>query len=58
MNLTDAAYRLNVLAQSHQAGLVERGDQGQLLVSTKELEAITFAAAMLGVFVEALKGTE
>lgn len=58
MNLTEASARLNVLARSHNAGLVEHGDNGQMLISTKELEAITFAAAMLGVFVEAMEETE
>lgn len=55
MTMTDAATRLTILARSHHAGLVEHGDNGEMLISTKELEAITVAAAILGMLVEALE---
>ena len=58
MTMTDAATRLSILARAHHAGLVEHGNNGEMLISTKELEAITVAAAILGILVEALEATE
>jgi hypothetical protein len=59
MTMADAATRLTNLARSHHAGILEHGEgDGQVLISIKELEAITVAAAVLGILVEALEATE
>lgn len=58
MNMIEATKRLTVLAESYHAGTVERelDEDGMpgYQVSESEMDAVVTAAAILGMFVEAL----
>lgn len=55
MSLTEAASRLRVLAEAHARKGVTETPSGGYDVSALEMDAVTFAAAFLSVFTEALE---
>lgn len=58
MNMTEATKRLTTVARAYHAGVLEHGETGEVIVTDQTMEAVTVAAAVLGLLVEALEATD
>lgn len=55
MTMEQATKRLATVARAYHAGILEHGEPGEYLVTAQTMEAVTVAAAVLGILVEALE---